>query len=64
MKKLLISLICFVLIFLASIKSDVFHKDNCYYVGRIKAQNLISFKTSKEAIKKGYRPCKVCRPAQ
>lgn len=64
MKKFILALVCFVFVFFGSIKSDVFHKDNCFYVGRIKSQNLTTFKTYKEAIDKGYRPCKVCRPSK
>ncbi|MBR4633109.1 MAG: hypothetical protein IKO48_07340 [Elusimicrobia bacterium] len=56
--------LCFIFIFFASIKSDVFHREKCHYVSRIKIYNLISFDTYKQAIKSGYRPCKVCRPQE
>ena len=46
----------------ASKKSEVFHYINCFYVARIKPENLILFKTREEAIASGRRPCKKCCP--
>lgn len=46
----------------ASKKSEVFHYINCFYVARIKPENLILFKTREEAIASGRRPCKKCKP--
>ena len=46
----------------ASKNSDVFHYINCFYVARIKPENLILFKTREEAIASGRRPCKKCNP--
>lgn len=46
----------------ASRKSDVFHYCSCRYVGRIASYNLVTFRTRKEAIRSGRRPCKVCKP--
>ena len=42
--------------------SDVFHYISCFYVARIKPENLILFKTREEAIASGRRPCKKCNP--
>ncbi len=44
----------------ASSKSDVYHAAGCRYVERIKPENLITFKSRKEAEAAGYRACKVC----
>lgn len=44
----------------ASSKSDVYHDASCRYVSRIKPENLITFKSRKEAEAAGYRACKVC----
>lgn len=46
----------------ASKTSEVFHYINCSYVANIKPENLILFKTRKEAIASGRRPCKKCKP--
>jgi len=46
----------------ASENSDVFHYISCFYVARIKPENLILFKTREEAIASGRRPCKKCNP--
>jgi len=46
----------------ASKNSDVFHYISCFYVARIKPENLILFKTREEAIASGRRPCKKCNP--
>lgn len=48
--------------FVGSRKSNVYHRPNCSAAGRIKPENLISFKTKAEAEKAGYRPCKICKP--
>lgn len=44
----------------ASKKSHVYHSAGCRYVEKIKADNLISFSSRKEAEAAGYRPCAVC----
>ncbi|MBE3128386.1 MAG: hypothetical protein IMZ60_01775, partial [Actinobacteria bacterium] len=46
----------------ASKNSDVFHYINCFYVARIKPENLILFRTREESIASGRRPCKKCNP--
>ena len=45
-----------------SIKSDVYHYPWCRYVAQIKPENLIWFVDEYDAVSKGYRPCKVCKP--
>jgi hypothetical protein len=44
----------------ASSKSEIYHAASCRYVSRIKPENLITFKSRKEAEAAGYRACKVC----
>jgi len=46
----------------ASKNSDVFHYIGCFYVARIKPENLILFKTREESIASGRKPCKKCKP--
>lgn len=49
--------------YVASSKSDKYHYPTCMWAQRIKPENLIKFSSAKEAQEKGYRPCKVCKPA-
>ncbi len=38
----------------------IFHKSSCrFYSGK---NNTASFKTREEAVKAGFRPCKICKP--
>lgn len=48
--------------FWGSIKSDVYHYPHCRYAKIIDKDFLIKFSSPGEAVKKGYRPCKVCGP--
>jgi len=48
--------------YVASQKSEVFHRASCSYVARIKAENRICFASREEAIASGRRPCKRCKP--
>lgn len=48
--------------YVASKNSTVFHYPDCKWAQRIKEENKIWFKTREEALKKGYTPCKVCKP--
>lgn len=48
--------------YVASVNSDVFHKANCYYVGKIKESNKIWFDTVEEAETSGRRGCYRCNP--
>jgi methylphosphotriester-DNA--protein-cysteine methyltransferase len=45
-----------------SIKSNIYHKTDCRFVRIINPRYLIDFDSPEEAIKKGYRPCLICRP--
>lgn len=42
--------------------SKIFHYPNCQWAKKIAPQNKVIFESREEAIKAGYRPCKVCRP--
>lgn len=42
--------------------SDVFHYPWCKHAASIKPANLRVFSSWQEAIDRGYRPCKVCKP--
>ena len=48
--------------YVASKKSNKFHKPNCKWAQKIKPANQIWFDSREEAIKKDYIPCKVCKP--
>lgn len=49
--------------FIASRRSDVFHKSSCPYAGNIKKENMTVYPSKEEAIKAGKRPCKNCNNA-
>ncbi|HHW57748.1 MAG TPA: nuclease [Clostridia bacterium] len=42
--------------------SKIFHYPDCQWAKKIAPQNKVIFESREEAIKAGYRPCKVCRP--
>jgi len=48
--------------YVGSINSNRFHYPNCKWAKKIKEGNKIWFKNRKEALDKGYIPCKVCNP--
>ena len=48
--------------YVASKNSTVFHMPDCKWAQRIKEENKIWFTTREEALDKGYKPCKVCKP--
>jgi micrococcal nuclease len=43
-------------------KSKIFHRPDCQWAKKIAPQNKVIFKYREEAVKAGYRPCKVCKP--
>jgi len=45
-----------------SMKSNIYHYENCRYAEIIKPKYLVIFETPESAIKMGYRPCHQCRP--
>ena len=45
-----------------SITSKKYHRPDCRYAQKIKAENLKSFASAEEAKEQGYLPCKVCNP--
>lgn len=48
--------------YVASRKSNVFHKASCSYVDQIKSSNKVYYKTPQDAIKAGKRGCYRCHP--
>jgi hypothetical protein len=48
------------IILYASSESNVYHHAGCSYIKRIKPENLITFKSVKDAEAAGYRACKRC----
>jgi hypothetical protein len=48
--------------YLASRKSEVFHKAGCKSAAKIQEKNAVHYATRDEANKSGKRPCAVCRP--
>ena len=48
--------------FVGSVNSDVYHRPGCRYAERIQPENLVKFKDAEAADRRGYRPCKVCKP--
>jgi micrococcal nuclease len=48
--------------YVGSTRSDKYHYPDCYWAQQIKPDNLIWFSSAREALDKGYTPCKVCNP--
>jgi hypothetical protein len=48
--------------YVASKKSDVFHRSNCSEVVHIKSENLLQLGSDRQAAAKDHRPCDVCKP--
>ena len=48
--------------YVASQKSNKYHLSGCAWAAKIKPENLVTFKTAKDALAAGYVPCKVCAP--
>ena len=50
--------------FVANQNSDIFHRAGCKWTGMIKETNCIVFESGIEAVERGYKPCRYCRPQQ
>ena len=48
--------------YIASINSEVYHRNRCRYIRKISPANLRGFESVEKVQKSGRRPCKVCRP--
>jgi methylphosphotriester-DNA--protein-cysteine methyltransferase len=48
--------------FVASKKSNKYHRPTCVYAKKIKQENRVVFKDTKEAQAAGYVACKVFKP--
>ena len=48
--------------YVGSAKSNKYHYPSCEWALKIHPDNLVTFKSAKEALDVGYVPCKVCRP--
>ena len=48
--------------YLGSLNGNRFHRYDCKWTNRISRANKITFSSTKEALKKGYHPCKTCNP--
>jgi len=48
--------------FVGSNNSNVFHRAECPHAQRVSSTNRISFRTAREALDQGRRPCKSCKP--
>jgi hypothetical protein len=48
--------------YVGSAKSNKYHYPNCQWAQKIKSENLVTFKSAKEALAAGYVPCTVCKP--
>ena len=48
--------------FVANINSDIFHLPDCKWTKMIKPGNVIEFAGIDDAVKKGFNPCRYCRP--
>lgn len=43
-------------------RTKVFHRADCEWAQKISLQNRVEFRSRNEAIRAGYRPCRVCKP--
>lgn len=50
--------------YVGSKNSDKYHYPSCKWAMKIKPENLVTFKSVKEAKEKGYVACKVCKPPE
>jgi hypothetical protein len=48
--------------YVGSKKSDKYHYPTCRSAQKIKADNMVTFKSAQDAKAAGYVPCKVCKP--
>lgn len=48
--------------YVASKRSEVFHRSLCMSVAKIAEHNLVHYANRDEAIKAGKRPCSICKP--
>jgi methylphosphotriester-DNA--protein-cysteine methyltransferase len=48
--------------YVGSAKSNKYHYPDCKWALKIKSENLVTFKSAKQALAAGYVPCKVCKP--
>jgi phage FluMu protein Com len=48
--------------FIAYYASDKFHFPDCRWAWKIKKENRINFENREQALKAGYKPCRVCKP--
>lgn len=48
--------------YIGNARSKVFHRPDCEWAQKTALHNRVEFSSREEAIKSGYRPCKVCRP--
>lgn len=48
--------------YIGNANSGVFHRADCHYVNRMAEHNKVCLQSRDEAIAKGYRGCKVCKP--
>ncbi len=49
-------------IFIGNSKTLKFHLPYCQWARRINPANKVYFKSREEALKRGYKPCKICNP--
>jgi phosphatidylserine/phosphatidylglycerophosphate/cardiolipin synthase-like enzyme len=49
-------------VFVASSRSQVFHKSDCKSAAKISEKNLVRYNTREEAIQAGKKPCGECNP--
>jgi micrococcal nuclease len=48
--------------YVGNLNSRIFHRLECSAAAKMSAKNRIDIKNRDEAVKQGYRPCKICNP--
>ena len=49
--------------YVGSSKASKYHYPTCQAAAKIKSENLVTFKSAKEAQEAGYTPCTICKPS-
>ncbi len=49
-------------VFVASKRSNIFHRPDCRHAARISKENIVEYASLEEAVASGKQPCKTCKP--
>ena len=49
-------------LYVGSVRGDKYHRPDCEWARKIDSADLVRFFSAADAARRGYRPCKVCKP--